>query len=278
MQTIHHMNNSHNKIIMLGTGSAGVTRCYNTCFFLKTADTSLLVDAGGGNGIMSQIEKASISLTDIHHMFITHAHTDHILGAVWVVRMIMHRILGGEYKGNLNIYGNDKVISTLKQICLMTLHKNYNALFGSRIMLCEKLSGDEFQAGDISMQCFDVLSDKEKLFGFRAIMPGGATLVCMGDEPCNRANYPIARGADWLMCEAFCLYKDRDVFKPYEKFHSTARDAGAVAAELGVKNLLLYHTEDKTLATRRTEYTREAAQSFKGNIFVPDDLETIYID
>ena len=123
-----------------------------------------------------------------------------------------------------------------------------------------------------------MLSDKEKQFGFRAIMPGGATLVCMGDEPCNRANYPIARGADWLMCEAFCLYKDRDVFKPYEKFHSTARDAGAVAAELGVKNLLLYHTEDKTLATRRTEYTREAAQSFKGNIFVPDDLETIDID
>lgn len=272
------MNNSHNKIIMLGTGSAGVTRCYNTCFFLKTADTALLVDAGGGNGIMSQIEKAGINLTDIHHMFITHAHTDHILGAVWVVRMIMHRILGGEYKGNLNVYGNDKVINTLKQICLMTLHKNYNALFGSRIMLCEKLSGDEFQADDISMQCFDVLSDKEKQFGFRAIMPGGATLVCMGDEPCNRANYPIARGADWLMCEAFCLYKDRDVFKPYEKFHSTAMDAGAVAAELGVKNLLLYHTEDKTLATRRTEYTREAAQSFKGNIFIPDDLETIDID
>lgn len=55
-------------------------------------------------------------------------------------------------------------------------------------------------------------------------------------------------------------------------------DAGAVAAELGVKNLLLYHTEDKTLATRRTEYAREAAQSFKGNIFVPDDLEAIDID
>lgn len=76
------MDNNSNKIIMLGTGSAGVTRCYNTCFFLKTASTLLLVDAGGGNGIISQIEKAGARLTDIHHLFITHAHTDHILGAV----------------------------------------------------------------------------------------------------------------------------------------------------------------------------------------------------
>lgn len=99
-----------------------------------------------------------------------------------------------------------------------------------------------------------------------------------GRRAVQQSQLPYCARADWLMCEAFCLYKDRDVFKPYEKFHSTARDAGAVAAELGVKNLLLYHTEDKTLATRRTEYAREAAQSFKGNIFVPDDLETIDID
>lgn len=82
------METYNEKIIMLGTGSASVTRCYNTCFFLKTPGTVLLVDAGGGNGIMAQIAKAGIRLEDIHHMFVTHAHTDHILGAVWVVRLI----------------------------------------------------------------------------------------------------------------------------------------------------------------------------------------------
>lgn len=87
------MDNSRNRIIMLGTGSAGVTRCYNTCFFIRTENTVVLVDAGGGNGIISQIEKTGIKLTDIHHMFVTHAHTDHILGAVWVVRMIMQGFL-----------------------------------------------------------------------------------------------------------------------------------------------------------------------------------------
>ncbi len=43
------------KIIMLGTGSAMVTDCYNTCFLLKSGNDCLLVDAGGGNGFYPQL-------------------------------------------------------------------------------------------------------------------------------------------------------------------------------------------------------------------------------
>ena len=66
------------KIIMLGTGSAMVTDCYNTCFLLKSENDCLLVDAGGGNGILSAIKKSGIAWNSIKTMFITHSHTDHI--------------------------------------------------------------------------------------------------------------------------------------------------------------------------------------------------------
>lgn len=36
------------KVIILGTGNAGVKNCYNTCFALKNKNEYLLVDAGGG--------------------------------------------------------------------------------------------------------------------------------------------------------------------------------------------------------------------------------------
>ena len=39
--------------------------------------------------------------------------------------------------------------------------------------------------------------------------------------------------------------------------------------------LILYHTEEKTLATRKEKYSQEAAEDFKGRIVVPDDLEVI---
>lgn len=42
-----------NKITMLGTGNATVTQCYNTCFALQTGTTLLLVDGGGGNGVLA---------------------------------------------------------------------------------------------------------------------------------------------------------------------------------------------------------------------------------
>lgn len=68
------------ELIMLGTGHATVTRCYNTCFVLKIRESAFLVDGGGGNGILHQLEKAGISLTDLSGIFITHVHIDHILG------------------------------------------------------------------------------------------------------------------------------------------------------------------------------------------------------
>ena len=42
-----------------------------------------------------------------------------------------------------------------------------------------------------------------------------------------------------------------------------------------MKNLVLYHTEDKTIATRKARYTAEAQSAFAGAVYVPDDLEVI---
>ena len=83
--------------------------------------------------------------------------------------------------------------------------------------------------------------------------------------------------ADYLLSEAFCLYGEREKFKPYEKHHSTALDAARVARELSAKNLILYHTQDNNLSARKALYTAEAKKEFSGAIYVPDDLESLEI-
>ena len=267
-----------NQITMLGTGNATVSQIYNTCFLLQTSSTLLLVDAGGGNGILSQLKKVNVQISDIHHLFVTHAHTDHVLGVIWVIRMVV-QCKG--YKGLLHVYGNDKVMKVIKTIIDMILAKKQLAKVAERVVFHQLEDGDCFEVGGIKLECFDIQSAKEKQFGFRAELPSSdesgkpLVLACLGDEPYNELNRRYIVGTDWMMCEAFCLYADRDTFKPYEKCHSTALDAGKLAEELGVKNLILYHTEEKTLANRKENYTREAAENFKGRIFVPDDLEVI---
>lgn len=272
------MDKTTTQITMLGTGNATVSQIYNTCFVLQTPSTLMLVDAGGGNGILSQLKKVNVQISDIHHLFVTHAHTDHVLGVIWVIRMVA-QCKG--YKGLLHVYGNDKVMKVIKTIIDMILAKKQLTKVAERVVFHQLEDGDCFEVGDMKLECFDIQSTKEKQFGFRAELPSSdesdkpLVLACLGDEPYNEQNRRYIVGADWMMCEAFCLYADRDTFKPYEKCHSTALDAGKLAEELGVKNLILYHTEEKTLANRKENYTREAAENFKGRIFVPDDLEVI---
>jgi len=263
------------ELIILGTGNAMVTKCYNTCFALKNNKGVFLVDAGGGNGILAQLEKVSIPFTEIHEMFITHGHTDHVLGVIWVIRKIAALMDKDKYPGNFTIYCHDELVKMVTMFCEQTLPKKLVRFIGDRILFHEVANGDTVQAIGIEFTFFDIASKKMKQFGFRAILPDGRTLVCLGDEPYNTIGKRYVENCNWLLSEAFCLYEDKDIFSPYEKHHSTALDAGKLAAELHVENLVLYHTEDSNLSERKRKYTQEVQSIFKGNVFVPDDLESI---
>lgn len=82
---------------------------------------------------------------------------------------------------------------------------------------------------------------------------------------------------EWLLHEAFCLYSQADIFQPYEKNHSTVADACKLAEELKIKNLILYHTEDKNLQNRKTLYYNEGREYFSGNLYIPNDLEVFEV-
>ena len=260
-------------VLFLGTGSALATRCFNTCFILCNKGNMLMVDAGGGNGILRQLELAGVQRENVSDIFVTHAHTDHILGVVWMIRMALQF----QSPNPLHIYSHRKVLEVLTYICQQILPKHETERIGSVVLMHELHDGDRFLVGDIQLQCFNIHSTKELQYGFSALLPDGQRLVCLGDEPFCADNEKYALEADWLMSEAFCLYVDREAFHPYEKRHSTVLDAARLAEQLSVKNLILYHTEDKTLSTRRERYTAEAQTIYNGNVFVPDDLDIINI-
>ena len=127
----------------------------------------------------------------------------------------------------------------------------------------------------LNERLLNILSTKEKQFGFSAEFADGMNLCCLGDEPYNEVCEIYAQNADYLLSEAFCLYGDRDIFKPYEKHHSTVKEACELAEQLQVKNLILYHTEDKHIDKRKELYTDEGKQYYYGNLYVPDDLDVI---
>lgn len=266
------------KLIILGTGNANAIKCYNTCFAIRTecsrTEEYFLVDAGGGNGILVQLEKAEIPLEQIHHIFLSHEHTDHLLGMVWMVRMIAARIRQGSYEGNLHLYCHSDLVEPFLTIVRLTVQGKFVKLIGDRILIHPLEDRQEEQILDYRVRFFDIQSTKAKQYGFTMELKSGRRFTFVGDEPYREHEREYAAGADWLLHEAFCLYEERERFKPYEKHHTTVRDACQIGEELQVKNLILYHTEDKNLARRKELYTAEGKPWFSGNLYVPEDLET----
>lgn len=262
---------------MLGTGSAAVKNCYNTCFAFSDNNEYFLVDAGGGNQILKILDEQNINITDLNHIFITHSHTDHILGAVWLVRMIGQAINYDGCDKQFNIYCHDEAADALKTICCATLPKSVTKHFGGQIALTVLEDGDTHNILSCDITFFDIKSDKTKQFGFIMHTKNNKKIVCCGDEPMVSDIFEKAYGCDWLMHEAFCLYSERDIFKPYQKFHSTVKDACEIAQKLDVKNLILYHTEDTHLENRKELYISEGSKYYQGNIYVPYDNEIFEI-
>lgn len=262
---------------MLGTGSAAVKNCYNTCFVFSDNNEYFLVDAGGGNQILKILDEQNINITDLNHIFITHSHTDHILGAVWLVRMIGQAINYDGCNRQFNIYCHDEAADALKTICCATLPASVTKHFGGQIAVNILEDGDMYHILNCDIEFFDIKSDKTKQFGFIMNSPSDKKIVCCGDEPLSEDIFEKASCCDWLMHEAFCLYSERDIFKPYQKFHSTVKDACEIAEKLNVKNLILYHTEDSHIENRKILYSTEGKQYYTGNLVIPDDGEQIKI-
>ena len=59
--------------------------------------------------------------------------------------------------------------------------------------------------------------------------------------------------------------------------YSTVKDACELAQKLHVPNLVLYHTEDKNIQNRKELYSAEGESYFSGNLYIPNDLESIEI-
>ncbi|MDO4261097.1 MAG: MBL fold metallo-hydrolase [Eubacteriales bacterium] len=265
-------------LILLGTGNATVTRCFNTCFAIRTEEAEyFLVDTGGGNGIMTQLERAQIPMEQIHEIFMSHEHTDHLLGLIWMIRMIATKMKKGQYEGNLNIYCHSDLKDVILTITKLTVQEKFFRLIGERIFLCPVEDGEEREILGYRVKFFDIRSTKAKQFGFTMKLKNGKRFTFLGDEPYQEHERAYAQDSDWLLHEAFCLYQDREIYKPYEKHHTTVREACENGESLGAKNLILYHTEDRNLRERRARYTAEGERYYHGNLLVPDDLEKIIL-
>ncbi|MBD5225212.1 MAG: MBL fold metallo-hydrolase [Bacteroidales bacterium] len=264
------------EIIMLGTGSAFPSHSYNTCFLVRTEKFLWLTDGGGGNGIFTTLHNADVDLIDIRHIFVTHSHTDHILGIIWILRRFINLFKENKFHEKVNVYANRETVYAIREICRLTFLKSYFDDFKNVIELRIINSEERILLENVKITFIDTCSENVRQTGFRMDFPSGKSLISLGDEALNQQNAYIAENAECVMCGAFCKYTDRHIYHPYEKHHLTVKDVAETAESVNVRTLILYHSED-TSPDKTNAYIKEAQKYFSGEIYVPADYDHIYI-
>lgn len=264
------------KLTILGTGHGTATECYNTCFTISENEEHFLVDAGGGNGILKQLNSAKILPQNLIGMFVSHTHTDHIMGAIWIIRIIARKYLVENYTQPFTIYGNNEVIRAIRQVCEAVLPEKFNKLFDDKIKLIEVDTGDTIEVLEKKLTFFDINAQKVKQTGFYMLLNDNEKFTFIGDEVCQKNTEKYVCNSKWLFADAYMAGKEAEEYNPIKRHHhSTVKFVADLCQRLNVKNVILSHTIDTNLETRKKDFTEDAKKYFKGNIFVPDDLEVI---
>ena len=101
---------------------------------------------------------------------------------------------------------------------------------------------------------------------FLTITPGQkiAYVVDARYDPENEEHIiELVRGADIFYCES--PYLDRDADKAHDRYHLTARQAGAMARKAGVRELVVFHFSPRYTG-QGEEIVREAMEEFRRSV------------
>lgn len=99
---------------------------------------------------------------DMREMFVTHKHVDHIMGIIWMLKMICQYMNQGDYEGEANIYAHDEVTGILRSAANRLLQKKETRFIDERLHLIEVHDGETRNINGNDITFFDIGSTKAK--------------------------------------------------------------------------------------------------------------------
>ncbi|MBQ1061209.1 ribonuclease Z [Micromonospora sp. C41] len=299
---------SMRELVVLGTASQAPTRQRNhNGYLLRWDDEVILFDPGEGS--QRQMLHTGITATDLTRICVTHFHGDHCLGLPGMIqRLSLDRVPrpvavhfpagGAEYFARLrhasSFYETAELavepidadgqritlgIGTLEARRLRHPIETYGYRLvepdGCR-MLPERLAAYGIAGPDVGRLLRDGHLDRDGRRVTRdevsVVRPGQRFAFVMDTGLCDGV-YALAEHADLLVIESTFL--ESEAALAAEVGHLTAGQAARVAAESGVRTLVLTHFSQRYADPRR--FHDEAREHFTGDLVVAEDLQTVQV-
>ena len=273
------------RVTLLGTGAPPpVLDRFGPSTLVEAGNQKFIFDAG--RGAMQRLHQLGIPFADITGMFLTHHHSDHVVGFpdLWLTGWI------GRPWGRRNVplpvwgpEGTKQMMEYLPKAFAVDIRvRSHNyPLDGVQLVAAEFTEGVVFDKDGVKVTAFEVDHFAEQLpaYGYR-IDYGGRSAVLSGDTTFNKNLIEHAQGADLLVHEVTAASgsaaESAEQLKRISANHTTPEQAGEVFTRvkprLAVYNHLLLFggatTEDLIPATRK---------KYSGPIAVGEDLLQIDI-
>jgi ribonuclease BN (tRNA processing enzyme) len=268
------------RIRLLGTGAAANETRYQAGLLVEWGEGAgkgrILLDTGSGLDIVRLLIAAGCDPAEVYDIFVSHQHTDHVGGLepllLWSIITTL-RVRKQPPSEETRVYADRRVLAGVEQL-FGAVATAVPRLFQDKLHWVEGTDGEEMELqGAARLTMF--LVDHEPMQGGAMgcmVEHEGARLVYSADTRPTQRLIEVARGADVLIHESGGL--DAQAAEVHRLGHSTAGDAGRVAAAAGVRRLILTHLPADHLAE---PMLAEARAAFGGAVELARDLALIEV-
>jgi ribonuclease Z len=259
------------RVVFLGTGGALNPERYQAAVLVESAGTRVLLDTGGGLGLVRRLHAAEIDPASIGHVFLSHRHLDHIGGLEpLLLTMWLNLVRADAAPPAVRLYALPGSAAAIRATLAAADAVGEQRLVGRLSWITPDAGVRVRVDGDVELALPAV--DHLPVGGGAAgcvVHAGGARIAYSGDtRPCE-ALADAARDADLLIHEVGGLEAHARVV--HEVGHSTAADAGLTAARAGVRALALFHVPSPAWVTP-VDLLAEARRHAPGvEVFLSED-------
>jgi ribonuclease Z len=299
---------SPRELVVLGTASQAPTRTRNHNGYLLRWDAEgLLFDPG--EGTQRQMLFAGVTASQITRICITHFHGDHCLGLPGVLQrmaldQVRHQVRAFYPAQSQEFFERLRRAALFRDVLNVREHPvrgggtiaegpafrleaqplshgvpavGYRLVEpDGRRMLPGRLAAHGITGPDVGrlqregqLRAGGGLVTVEQMSEPR---PGQRFAFIMDTRLCDAA-FALADRADLLVCESTFAGAEAALARDYG--HLTAGQAGRIAAEAGVRRLVLTHFSQRYDATGTERLAAEAAEAFGGDVLLARDLDRI---
>ncbi|MDR7555120.1 MAG: MBL fold metallo-hydrolase [Armatimonadota bacterium] len=246
-------------LVVLGSSGAVVpAHRDNTALALRLGDAIVLVDCPGSPAV--KLRRAGLDPLQLAAVVITHTHPDHVYGLPSLVHNL--RLLGRS--ATLPIFVLPEDLDRVRRLLAVWGGELHPPFLSLRVLAADGVTPFWEQAGH---RLYARPADHSvPTCAVRWDLPTGGRVVYSSDTRPVDELAAFGRGAAVMVHEATYLEDDAD--HAHAVGHSTAADAGRIAAQAGAGRLLLVHLTPDADPSR---WVAEAQAVFPGPVEVPDD-------